>query len=204
VLFAPKCFGPLAGIKVPLLHEHEGKPVGSIVLLSYRERDAALLVRAEVECRIAQCAPAFSIGCHIRDYVIHNPDSPAFRAEVTAAELTDISLTRSPFNPAALVLSRGPVPPPVAFHSLLIAKVGVMIRITEVLKEMASATVPPPAEHGERVTSAGKTAAIEPPAAHGDDEGDDARLRAWLTRGPRPGAAVPQPRGRGGREHDAR
>jgi hypothetical protein len=134
VKFSPFAFGALLPSKLPpLLFDHQ-PAAGSVDWLSY-DHKGQLLVRATVTHPLAKRCEHFSVGAKIRQSKIHDNGTGDFFAEIISAELSDISLTPTPVNPKAIVVSRGRPSPPSQFYSHLTTKVSRLIDLTNLIRE---------------------------------------------------------------------
>ena len=84
---------------------------------------------------IARCCPGFSVGAAVSAYELHNADRRDFYAEVSSAEISEISLTDRPSNPAALVTDRYPPCAAAECYSLLGQKIKVLTQLIHLTQE---------------------------------------------------------------------
>jgi hypothetical protein len=122
----------------PLLWKHDASQVaGHIHALEY-DSHGNLTVRATVTHAEAKRCNGFSIAGTIREYEIHNADSREFFALITRATLDEVSVTPTPCNPHALVLTRDPVSPAGRFYDLMVQRVQCLQRLVQTIP------LPPP------------------------------------------------------------
>ena len=105
----------------PLLYRHDPKQVAGRIDEMSHDSDGNLRIRATVTHEQAKRCPAFSVAAKVTAYELRDEDSPNFYAVITAAEITEVSLTPTPANPNALVLNRYPQFASVALHDHAIA-----------------------------------------------------------------------------------
>jgi YD repeat-containing protein len=103
--FAAFCFGASLPATLPLFIEHDTERQVGTVTLSY-DAQGALRARTSPLTGDARRYNAFSISAKIIQYGIHDADHRSFFAEVTQAELTEVSLTTHPHLDTARVLQR--------------------------------------------------------------------------------------------------
>jgi hypothetical protein len=114
VSFAPFCFGPSLPASLPLLLEHQ-RPAGTATL-SY-DAQGGLRVRTSPLSGDAARYAAFSIAVRNIQFHLRHADRKDFHFTVTAAELTECSLTEYPHLDAARVLQRLRPNPQVEFYT---------------------------------------------------------------------------------------
>jgi hypothetical protein len=134
---SPRLRSALSNLDLPpLLFDHlaEQPAAGSVDWLSYDDK-GQLLVRATVSHPTAKRCQHFSVGAKVREYKIHDNGKGDFFAEITRAELTDISLTPTPVNPKAIVIRRSRPSPPAQFYSLMVKRVERLIQLANFMRE---------------------------------------------------------------------
>jgi hypothetical protein len=107
--FRAGCFGESCSAicgTLPLLLKHDPNIVAGTIDRLEADSRGALLVTATVTHPLAMRMPGFSIGCAVRKFTVHNPDSVTFYAEVEEAVLQEISLVDQPANRRATVTER--------------------------------------------------------------------------------------------------
>jgi len=131
VRFAPFCFGKSLPASLPLLIEHS-RPAGTATV--HYDQQGILRVRTSPLSGDNARFPAFSIGARNIQFSIVDADyRSSFHANVTSAELTEISATQYPHLPAARVLKRTPPAASDAFHDLMLRKVDALSRLTALM-----------------------------------------------------------------------
>jgi hypothetical protein len=127
--------GSLKWGELPVLrYRHRDEIVGRVIEL--RDDAAGLFTEVETDDPIARCTAAFSIVATVQAYAIRDRfDRAAFRAEITKATLTEISLTPTPAHPQALVHQRMPVCASAEFNR-------VAMRFTAVARKLVLAMYP--------------------------------------------------------------
>jgi hypothetical protein len=129
----------------PLLFRHDPKQVAGTVDELSHDSDGNLRIRATVDHEMAKRCPAFSVAAKITAYELRDEHTPNFHALITAAEITEISLTPAPANSNALVLHRYPQFAGVAFHDHAIAGFKKAVEILKVLQQHLDAPPRAPA-----------------------------------------------------------
>ena len=126
-------------VAAPVIFRHDPKaPAGTIEELKYTDT-GALYIRACVSHPEARRCNAFSIGGKVLAYRLHDGGSGDFHAEVTDAELEEISITDRPANLHARVMRRYPASPLPRIFDLTKTRVEVLIRLVALIPETAGA-----------------------------------------------------------------
>lgn len=131
--FAPRAFGDLSSVRIPLLYDHE-QPAGTIDRLSY-DASGRLLADVTATHATARRCVAFSVGARVREYTIIDNGRGDFEAFITHAELTDLSLVRFPVNPQCKVLSRRLLCPQAMFYELMRQRLVIVSKMLAHLQE---------------------------------------------------------------------
>ena len=130
VKFSP---GALTWSTLPALLFDHNVPAGSVDDLHYEA--GKLLVTCTVTHSRARRCSAFSIGCKVREYQIRNAATPDFFAEITRAELTEVSLVDTPVNAECRVLKRSRVSAHSEFYHLIGAKVTCLQKLMPLIQQ---------------------------------------------------------------------
>jgi phage head maturation protease len=131
--FASRAFGDVSLARVPLLYDHDPDQVAGTVDDLHYDSDGRLVATVTAGHPLARRCSAFSIGARIRSYVIHDNGPGKFFAEITKAELTDLSLVPRPVNPQARVLSRRPPCPQAMFWELTRQRVACLQKLVNII-----------------------------------------------------------------------
>jgi HK97 family phage prohead protease len=92
----------------PLYWKHdETKPVGEILSLKYDDA-GCVRIKCRVDDPLARRAGAFSIGCVVHKWSLHDETSPDYFALIEQASITEVSLTDVPAQPQCIVTARYP------------------------------------------------------------------------------------------------
>lgn len=134
----------------PLLLKHDvDRVVGRIEDLDYDDR-GNLRISARVDDPVARRCPAFSVAAKVIEYEIIDGGRDDFYALIRKAEITEVSLTEAPANPAALVTTRITARPEQSIGDLLIRKIGVLQKIVGLMRETSGRAKEPAPTWAER------------------------------------------------------
>jgi len=138
-MFAPRAFVlPMIKSRMPqLLYRHDPNvSPGAIDDLRY-DLDGNIRLCAHVTDALAKRAPALSVAATVNAFELKDVDTPNFYALITNASITEISLTPSPANAAALITRRYKEPAALKFYDLMSARVKVLIKHVEIVQRVA-------------------------------------------------------------------
>jgi hypothetical protein len=139
MMFAPRAFTlPMIKSRMPrLLYRHSAESLaGTVDDLRY-DLDGNVRRCAHVTDALAKRAPALSVSATVHAFELINTDTPDFFARILSASITEISLTPSPANGAALITRRYKEPAALKFYDLMSDRVKVLIKHVEIIRQVA-------------------------------------------------------------------